>query len=320
MGSSSTLYRLNSDTLAVDASMTLTAENRLLVGDIGGEFDDHFLSCDNNRCFLAEVTDFNNVRWLLQPSTPLIRDGVMNLRGLFSPAEGGTSELIYAETAVGQEQRRVVRGELRNVEFTQTMPPEDSQFSLLADRTENPIGDPIVYYTQFTHDGYIYFIHDPLQGENSIRVQRFCQNDSGVDPGNTFGSHFEIKLSCGTEDGLLSAAHFVTSAPFTEPTLIVSKSTLTAMDTVRVEVCTFSVAEINRRMWDKFRSCLMGVGRAGFSRGGQNDCTGRTGEDLMRTVSELVGTQYTTVVIYCFFSTAYVDMPVSRSSQARLGS
>ena len=284
VGSSSALYRLNSSTLAVDTSLVLTAESRLLVGDTGGALDGNFLSCDNNRCFLAEVTNFNNMSWLLQPSTPLINGGMMNAQGQLLPG----NELIFAEAANGERGRGVVRGRLSNVEITQTiMTPQNSEFILLADRIENQVGDPIVYYTQFTHEEFIYFVHDPLQGEDSIRVQRFCRNDSGVEFISNFGSHFEIRLSCGTErDGLLSAAHFVTSAPFSEPTLIVSKSVLTAMDTVRVEVCTFSVAEIDRRMSNKFRDCLMGMGNAGFSRGGQNECRGRTGPTLEAAVSD----------------------------------
>ena len=129
IGSSSSLYRISPDSLEVDGSITLTSENRLLVADNGGTFDDYVLSCDNNRCFLAEITDFSDIAWQLEPSDSLIRSGAINLRGVFVPSLDGTSELIYAESANGEDGRRVVRGELTNVDFAMT--PQNSEFSLL---------------------------------------------------------------------------------------------------------------------------------------------------------------------------------------------
>ena len=211
VGSSSSLYRLNPNTLMDEVTMPLTSENRLLVADSGGSFDGNFLSCDSNRCFLAEISNFNNVSWQVDSSSPLIRDGTMNLHGLFVPSLGGTSELIFVETANGEVGRRVVRGGLANVMFSpsRTTPPQDSEFLLLADRVESRVVDPTTYYTQFTHNGFVYFVHDPIPFESFIRVLRFCQNDSGVaeGPQRNFVSHVEIKLGCGS---LMDCLHLLT--------------------------------------------------------------------------------------------------------------
>ena len=66
----------------------------------------------------------------------------------------------------------------------------------------------------------------------------------------------------------------MTSQPFTDPTLLVSKSLNTGSDGITVDVCAFSVAEIDRLMWEMFRACLEGTPgtKAGFSRGGQPNC------------------------------------------------
>ena len=89
VGSSRQLYLIDPGSLSVEQSFPLSSANRLLVANVGGSYDGNVLSCDNDRCFLAEIADLQDVNWSLQPSHPLIRSGVENIAAVLSPSAGG---------------------------------------------------------------------------------------------------------------------------------------------------------------------------------------------------------------------------------------
>ena len=267
IGSSSALYHIRPNTLTVAERLPLTAPNRLLVPDIGGTYDGNILTCDNRRCALIEIVNFANVSWLVEPSMPVIRTGVANAVGGFVRSLNGTSEIVYAETANGLMARRFARGRLLNVNFESTM-PQNSLFSRSAERTEDDPTESFDYHAQFTHNGFIYFVSSPVEDEDFPTVVRFCQNDTGS---VRFNSHFEIQLKCVGENGeigVITAAAPVMGPPFAEPTLLISMLYSVGHGEATVDVCAYSLVEIDQIMENKFRVCINGTGVTGFTRDG----------------------------------------------------
>jgi hypothetical protein len=269
IGSSHALYRINPNTLIVDERAPLTAPNRLLVSDVGGSYDGSVLSCDNDRCLLAEVVNLVNISWVVEDSiSTVIRTGVTNIVGVFVPSQNGTSEIVYGETANGQAARRFSRGGLVNVNFITTGTPQNSLFSRSAQRLEDDVTESFYYHAQFAHNGFVYFVSSPVEDQAFPNVARVCQNDTGSTVTGRFISHFEIKLECrgeSSDPGVITAATLVTTPPFAEPTLLISML-YTGMEEATVDICAFSLMEIDRMMENKFRVCINGTGEAGFDR------------------------------------------------------
>ena len=265
VGSSRQLYLIDPGSLSVEQSFPLSSANRLLVADVGGSYDGNVLSCDNDRCFLAEIADLQDVNWSLQPSTPLIRSGVENIAAVLSPSAGGTTDVILGEVATGAFPRRFVKGSFLNVDLTDSTntAPQDSMFEKRAERAEISVTESFEYYTQIVHNGFVYFVTSPVAGASLPTVTRFCQNDTGFD--DSFSSNFELKLDCrGAEESAITAATFVMGGALNEPTILVSTARSTAGEMVDVNICGFTLSEIDRIMRAKFDNCTMMIGLTGF--------------------------------------------------------
>ena len=259
IGSSSALYRIDSSSLNIQERLSLEAESRLLITDVGGTYDGNVFSCDNRNCFLAEIGNLSNTSWNASSSI-VIENGLDNVIASFVPASNGTSQLIFGETANGESARRFTKGGLLNVNLSG--PPRMSQFSEIAARLEMNRFEYFNYYAQFSHNEFVYFVTSPVETETFPRIVRFCQNDTGTRDSDAFGSDIEIKLGCG-QRGVITAATFVNFPPFTEPTVLIS--TLIEMT---MHVCTYTLSEIDFMMWNKFQTCLDGKGLTGYNRNG----------------------------------------------------
>ena len=272
LGSSNAIYRLD-NSLMKQEKRSLTAPNRMLVTDYVGSFTDNVLSCSSDSCFLAQITDFTNVSWQVDP--PFIRPGgTDNVAGVFAPRANGTSDLTYGERAGDLNVGGIIiaKGSLFNIGTS-----DGAQFfNRYARRTEGVQFDPLVYLTEFplrflaNDSGYIYFVVHPIQGET--RLVRFCENDGGSR--DIFVSHFEIVLKCGMESqrALSTGATFlnITTTFNDRPTIVVSRNHILGTNSIQLEVCAFDIGTINSLMTQKYEDCLNRVNNAmsGFLRDG----------------------------------------------------
>ena len=277
LGSSNAIYRLD-NSLTKQDKRSLTAPNRMLVTDYVGSFTDNVLSCSSDSCFLAQITDFTNVSWQVDP--PFIRPGVTdNVAGVFAPRANGTSDLTYGERAGGQGVggRLLAKGSLFNVGTSDGA----QSFNTYARRREGSNFDPLVYLTEFplrflaNDSGYVYFVVHPIQGET--RLVRFCEDDPGLLL-PAFVSHFEIVLECGMENDRApsTGATFlnITSAFNDRPTIVLSRNRILGTNSIQLEVCSFDIGTINSLMTQKYDNCVIQVDNAmsGFLRDGQMVC------------------------------------------------
>ena len=262
VGSSAALYRIDLNSLSVQETLALPSENRMLVPDLE---ETNFVSCDSNRCFLAAISDFNQVSWEVPSDTIIRRETDDTVASILAPSMTGVPELTFGEVANGNDARRFVKGALSS-----TTP----EFISIADYQEANRFESFNYHLEFAHNGFIYFVTDRDDESIYPRVTRFCQNDTGAE--GRFGSQYEIRLACGSEeasnDRRITTATFVTGPPFNEPTILIA--TLTSAEAFSVDICSYSVAEIDRRMWDHFVDCIDGVEdvMSGFRRDGQSQC------------------------------------------------
>ena len=262
VGSSAALYRIDLNSLSVQETLALPSENRMLVPDLE---ETNFVSCDSNRCFLAAISDFNQVSWEVPSGTIIKRETDDTVASILAPSMTGVPELTFGEVAnIGNGARRFVKGALSS-----TTP----EFISIADYQGANRFESFNYHLEFAHNGFIYFVTDRDDESIYPRVTRFCQNDTGAD--GRFGSQYEIRLGCGSEeasnDRRITTATFVTGPPFNEPTILIATLTNGAST---VDICSYSVAEIDRRMWDHFVDCIDGVldVMSGFRRDGQSQC------------------------------------------------
>ena len=274
LGSSNALYRLDNNLVKQEKKL-LGAANRMLVTDFVGSFRDSVLSCSSESCFLAQVTDFTNVSWQVDP--PFIREqGTDNVVAVFAPRSNGTSDLTYGERA-RQDSRLLAKGSLTNVGGSNVV----QSFNRYARRAEGSRFDPLIYLTEFplrytgNDSGYIYFVVRP--NEEETRLVRFCEDDPGILGG--FASHFEIILKCGShrDRAPSTAATFInmTTAINNRPTILISTNRVLSMNSIQLEVCAFDIGTINSLMTQKYEDCIGAVNNtmAGFVRSGQSTCT-----------------------------------------------
>ena len=277
LGSSNAIYRLD-NSLVRQERKSLEAANRLLVTDYVGSFRDSVLSCSSDSCFLAQITDFTNVTWEVDP--PFIRVGATdNVAAVFAPRANGTSDLTYGERADGQDSRLLAKGSLVNVGAPSQL------FNRYARRAEGNRFDPLIYLTEFplryvaNDSGYVYFVVRSLVRpmEAETRLVRFCEDDAGIL--GAFASHFEIILTCGSHSDRApsTAATFinVTATAFdNRPTIVISTNRVVGMNSVQLEVCSFDVGYINSLMTQKYEDCINARDNAmaGFLRDGQTPC------------------------------------------------
>ena len=275
LGSSSALYRLD-NSLEKQEKKSLGAANRLLVTDYVGSFRDKVLSCSSESCFLAQITDFTNISWQVDP--PFIRElGTDNVVAVFAPRANGTSDLTYGERAefrIGS--RLLAKGSLINVGASNVV----QSFNTYASRVEGNRFDPLIYLTEFSYrytvngSGYIYFVVRPNEGET--RLVRFCEDDPGIL--GIFASHFEIILQCGSHGDIApsTAATFinVTTTFNNRLIIVISTNRVLSMNSMQLEVCTFDMVTTNSLLTRKYEDCIGAINNtmAGFVRDGQTTC------------------------------------------------
>ncbi len=263
VGSSNTLYRLNSDTLGIEDSLD-TMESRLLVADDGGTYDGNILSCHTDVCFLAETKNFANRSWSV--NADILRNSDETVVAVLAPNMNGTTEITFGEAPSALSARRFMKGRLTNVDKV-NRPPVNSLFTRLADYEGSDNLELFYYLTQFTHGNFIYFVTYSGFPNEISRVVRLCQNDTGF-RSDLFRSHFEIRLQCGDNTGEVTAATFIeSSSVFSEPTILIS-----AIGSSGMETCAYSLTEINDIMRTSFDNCLAGNGMTGFQRTGLLQC------------------------------------------------
>ena len=286
LGTSSAIYRLDNN-LVKQEKKILKAANRMLVTDYVGSFRDSVLSCSSNNCFLAQITDFTNITWQVDP--PFIRElGTDNVAAVFAPRANGTSDLTYGERArLNAGSRLLAKGSLVNAGVSNVA----HSFNRYAGREEGNRFDPLVYLTEFPQrfmvndSGHVYFVVRPSDEET--RVVRFCEDDAGIL--GAFASHFEIILKCGshTDRAPSTAATFIniTTAFNNRPTIIVSTNHVLGMNSMQLELCAFDIGYINFLMTQKYEDCITARNdaMAGFVRDGQLPCTAAS--DPSRVVS-----------------------------------
>jgi hypothetical protein len=281
LGSSNAIYRLD-NSLVRQERKVLAAANRLLVTDYVGSFRDSVLSCSSDSCFLAQITDFTNITWQVNP--PFIQHSEQatdNVAAVFAPRANGTSDLTYGERADGQDSRRLAKGSLINVGAGGSSGAQ--LFNRYVRRAEGNRFDPLVYLAEFplryvaNDSGYVYFVVRPTEAET--RLVRFCEDDAGVL--NSFASHFEIILKCGrhSDRAPSTAATFIgvttTTAFNNQPTIIISTNRVLGMNSMQLEACAFDIGYINSLMTQKYEDCInaRNDAMAGFVRDGQTTCT-----------------------------------------------
>ena len=275
LGSSNAIYRLD-NSLVRQERKSLEAANRLLVTDYVGSFRDSVLSCSSDSCFLAQITDFTNITWEVDP--PFISEQATdNVAAVLAPRANGTSDLTYGERADGRNGRQLAKGSLVNV----GAPSSSQLFNRYARRIEGNRFDPLVYLAEFplryvNDSGYVYFVVRPTEAET--RLVRLCEDDAGVL--GAFTSHFEIILKCGSHSDRApsTAATFInvtTTAFNNRPTIIISTNRVLNTNNVQLEVCSFDVGYINSLMTQKYGDCINARDNAmaGFLRDGQTTCT-----------------------------------------------
>ena len=287
LGSSNALYRLDNNLVKQEKKL-LGAANRMLVTDFVGSFRDSVLSCSGESCFLAQITDFTNVSWQVDP--PFICEQCTdNVVAVFAPRSNGTSDLTYGERAGHESARLLAKGSLTNVGGSNVV----QSFDRYARRAEGNRFDPLIYLTEFplrytvNGSGYIYFIVRPNKEET--RLVRFCEDDPGILGG--FASHFEIILKCGSHGDRApsTAATFInlTMAINNRPTIIISTNRVVSMNSMQLEVCAFDIGTINSLMTQKYEDCIGAVNNAmaGFVRDGQTTCSAVPVQFQFRIVS-----------------------------------
>ena len=276
LGSSNAIYRLD-NSLVRQERKSLGDANRMLVTDYVGSFRDSVLSCSSVSCFLAQITDFTNVTWEVDP--PFISElATDNVAAVFAPRANGMSDLTYGERANGRNGRLLAKGSLVNIGAPSQL------FNRYARRLEGNRFDPSVYLTEFplryvaNDSGYVYFVVRPTESET--RLVRFCEDDAGIL--GAFASHFEIILKCGSHNDIApsTAATFIditTTAFNNRPTIIISTNRILGMNrlSMQLEVCSFDVGYINSLMTQKYEDCINARDNAmaGFLRDGQTTCT-----------------------------------------------
>ena len=276
LGSSNAIYRLD-NSLVRQERKSLGDANRMLVTDYVGSFRDSVLSCSSVSCFLAQITDFTNVTWEVDP--PFISElATDNVAAVFAPRANGMSDLTFGERANGRNGRLLAKGSLVNIGAPSQL------FNKYARRLEGNRFDPSVYLTEFplryvaNDSGYVYFVVRPTESET--RLVRFCEDDAGVL--GAFASHFEIILKCGSHNDTApsTAAIFIditTTAFNNRPTIIISTNRILGMNrlSMQLEVCSFDVGYINSLMTQKYEDCINARDNAmaGFLRDGQTTCT-----------------------------------------------
>ena len=266
VGTTAALYDISTSGLNQLQRLSLSGRNRLLVKVNEGMFSNLVMSCDTSVCFLAEVANFTIMPWrvasdtVLRPTTPLSP-------GIFALSAGDLPELLYVDSATSTLVRRIVRGQLKNVNLAGPYPPSNSVFDMLVMNDEARSGE-FNYYLQFSHDNFLYMIADREIDDSedpipAARVLRFCSNDS-TSTRNVFRSYMELKLSCGSGTSITAAA-FVSAQPFGQPTLVVAAESGASSESY---ICAYSLASIDAAMLFKFEDCLAGQGMAGFTRYG----------------------------------------------------
>jgi hypothetical protein len=277
LGSSNAIYRLD-NSLVRQERKSLAAANRLLVTDYVGSFRDSVLSCSSDSCFLAQITDFTNITWQVDP--PFIREQATdNVAAVFAPRANGTSDVTYGERADSLGGRLLAKGSLINVGAGSGAA---QSFNRYARRPEGNRFNPFVYLAEFplryvaNNSGYVYFVVRPTEAET--RLVRFCEDDSGIL--GAFASHFEIILKCGSHSDTApsTAATFIdvtTTAFNNQPTIIVSTNRVLGTNSVQLEACAFDIGYINFLMTQKYEDCIntRNNAMAGFVRDGQTICT-----------------------------------------------
>ena len=275
LGSSNAIYRLD-NSLVRQERKSLGDANRMLVTDYVGSFRDSVLSCSSVSCFLAQVTDFTNVTWEVDP--PFISElATDNVAAVFAPRANGMSDLTFGERANGRNNRLLAKGSLVNVGAPSQL------FNGYARRSEGNRFDPLVYLTEFplryvaNDSGYVYFVVRPTESET--RLVRFCEDDTGIL--GAFASHFEIILKCGSHNDTApsTAATLIditTTAFNNRPTIVISTNRILGMNrlSMQLEVCSFDVGYINSLMTQKYEDCINARNNAmaGFLRDGQTTC------------------------------------------------
>ena len=274
LGSSNAIYRLD-ESLVRQEMKSLGAANRMLVTDYVGSYRDSVLSCSSDSCFLAQITDFTNIMWQVDP--PFIREqGTDNVAAVFAPRANGTSDLTYGERAGLDGGRLLAKGSLVNVGASGV----PKVFNRYARRVEGNRFNPLVYLIEFplrymaNDSGYVYFVVRPNEAET--RLVRFCEDDAGIL--GAFASHFELILKCGSHSDRApsTAATFIdTTTGFNRPTIIISTNRVLGMNSMQLEVCAFDVGYINSLMTQKYEDCINARSNAmaGFVRDGQTTCT-----------------------------------------------
>ena len=269
IGSSNSLYRLNSGFLSLEDSRQLGSVNRLLVTDPGGTYDGSVLACEEQVCALTPISNLTDIRW--QVSDGLVRLGTENVIGIFAPGANGTSSLTFGEQTTLNTGSSIRKGNLINVNT-----PGSSVFNRFATQSENDRFRPREFLAAFTDQSFIYFIvRIEIDQVDQMRVVRFCKDD----PGSSvfvpeFVSHFELVGECtgssSSTTNIPTAATYVgANSTFGTATLLV---TFMGDGENIQHMCAYSVSTINDLMTQKFRSCLDGDGRRGFERKVQEDC------------------------------------------------
>ena len=266
VGTTAALYDISTSGLNQLQRLSLSGRNRLLVKVNEGMFSNLVMSCDTSVCFLAELSNFTIMPWRVA-SDACLRPTTSLAPGIFALSAGDFPELLYVDSATQNLVRRIVRGQLKNVNLGGPYPPSNSMFDMLVMNDEARSGE-FNYYLQFSHDNFLYMIADREIDDNeapipAARVLRFCSNDS-TSTRNVFRSYMELKLSCGSGTSITAAA-FVSAQPFGQPTLVVAAESDASSESY---ICAYSLASNDAAMLFKFDDCLAGQGMAGFTRYG----------------------------------------------------
>ena len=279
IGTSNAIYRLDPDTnpFEVRDEYPLSTPNRLLLATIDGPFHGKLLSCDNDLCFLANINNFTNMSWSV-PRGMVFNSGMDNIVGIFipNPIPSVNLTLLFAESANTNFGRRFVKGNIGNVNLMGPDPFENSNYSMTAERAELDFNEVFRYHLRLFYNGFIYYVTDNVDGENTPlpagRVVRFCDDES--ENRGSFGSYFEIRLGCDV-DTVITAATFIESAPFSQPTILITSRSESSND---VHMCGYSLANIDRLMQEKYDACSRGEGLVAFDRNAL--------EEILRMCSE----------------------------------
>ena len=262
VGSSKALYRLDLDLVQLQRRV-LNAPNRLLVADPTGTYNRSVLACGTVECVLVSLSDLDATSWEIQREGEVMRNGSEDVSGMFAIGANGSSDLMVAENeeAEGNQGARIIRGSLLNVGNSSA----SYSFRTYIIRPEERF-DLISFLFKFSYQGFIYLVAQ--FGDTETRIIRFCQSDPGSPITPTFASQYEITLQCITDDEgqAVSATLVESSSVFPDPTLLVMKSGMISPGTREMQVCAYSLVEINQLMLDRFDSCNLGEGVSGITR------------------------------------------------------